>query len=453
MRDGFSWGVSTSAYQVEGAVREDGRGLSIWDTFAHEPDRIADGSTGDVACDHYHRYGQDVALMADLGVSAYRFSIAWPRIQPTGAGAANPAGVAFYDRLVDELLGRGIDPVATLFHWDLPQDLQDAGGWTARDTAYRFADYADVLGAALADRVRLWITLNEPVVHLIFGHLWGMHAPGLHLFEDPFPVVHHQLLAHGLAAGALRGHGPTPIGIANNYSPAWPVGPDGRRDSATAADRAAAQVYATLQNWLFTDPILRGEYPAGLDAFPGAAALETLVRDGDLAAIGAPLDALGVNYYNPTGVGAPSHDTPLPFDIRLVEGYPRTYFGWPVVPDGLREMLVSLRERYGAALPPVYVTESGCAYADVPAATGSIVDSERIGYLDGHVGAVRQAAAGGVDVRGYFVWSLLDNFEWGEGFTKRFGLVHVDFATQVRTPKASYAWYRDLIAADRAGRG
>ena len=444
MRDGFRWGVSTSAYQIEGAVRDGGRGVSTWDTFSHEPDRVVDGSTGDVACDHYHRYAEDVALMAGLGVNAYRFSIAWPRIQPNGAGAANPEGIAFYDRLVDALLDAGIDPVATLFHWDLPQTLQDGGGWADRETAQRFADYADLVGEALGDRVRLWITLNEPVIHLIFGHLWGLHAPGLHRFDDPFPIVHHQLLAHGLAARALRRHGP--VAIANNYSPAWALGADGRRESASDADRTAAEAYSVLQNWLFTDPLLRGAYPPGVEALPGAAALDTLVRDGDLATISAPLDALGVNYYNPTGVGAPSPDTPLPFDIRLIEGYARTYFGWPVVPDGLRETLVALRDRYGDALPPIHVTESGCAYEDVPDGDGSIVDSERITYHDGHLAAVAQAIDSGVAVDGYYAWSLMDNFEWAEGFTKRFGLVHVDFATQARTPKASYHWYRERIA-------
>ncbi|HZN72227.1 MAG TPA: GH1 family beta-glucosidase [Micromonosporaceae bacterium] len=429
----FSWGVATSAYQIEGG----GRLPSIWDTFTHDGDHIVDDSTGDVACDHVNRYAEDVALMAELGVTAYRFSISWPRVERDGTG--------FYDRLVDALLGRGIDPVATLFHWDLPQVSQDDGGWQRRDTAQRFAEYADRMGRALGDRVRLWLTLNEPVVHLVYGHMWGIHAPGLHLFDDPFPVAHHQLLGHGLAVAALRGHTASPIGIANSYSPAVAVGPDGTPESATDADRAAALAYDALHNRLFTDPILLGRYP-DLTAFAGHERLAGLIRDGDLDAIAAPIDALGVNYYNPFGAGAPSAGNPLPYDMRLLAGYPLTYFGWPVVPGALRDLLVELRERYGAALPPIHVTENGCAYDDRLGPDGSCDDADRVSYLEAHVAAVHEAVAAGVDVRGYFVWSLLDNFEWAEGFTKRFGLVHVDFATQRRTPKASYKWYRDQIA-------
>ncbi|MGE5830671.1 MAG: GH1 family beta-glucosidase [Micromonosporaceae bacterium] len=452
---GFGWGVATSAYQIEGATDEDGRGRSIWDTFTHEPGNIADDSTGDVACDHYHRYGEDVALMAELGVSAYRFSIAWPRIQPDGTGPANPRGIAFYDRLVDTLLARGIEPVASLYHWDLPQARQDEGGWPARETALRFAEYAGLMGAALGDRVRLWITLNEAAVTTVIAHLWGLHAPGAHLYDDPFPVVHHQLLGHGLAVAALRPHTGSPIAIANNYSPGWAVGPDGERVSATDADRSAAAAYDAFVNHLYTDPLLFGRYPSGLDGFSGAHQLleesaNGLVRPGDLAMIAAPVDALGVNYYNPTGIGAPSTEL-LPYDMRLLEGFPTTNFGWPVVPDGLRELLLRLRERYGDRLPPVYITENGAAFEDGPdaAASSSFVDDDRIAYLDAHIRAVAQAVAGGVDVRGYFVWSLMDNFEWAEGFTKRFGLVHVDFATQARTPRASFGWYRDVIRAHR----
>ena len=445
---GFRWGVATAAYQIEGAVTEGGRGPSIWDTFTADPDRVADGSTGEVACDHYHRYEQDVALMAELGVSAYRFSVAWPRIQPAGTGGANPAGVAFYDRLVDTLLNADIDPVATLFHWDLPQALQDAGGWSARDTAARFGDYAELVGAALGDRVKLWITLNEPSVHFMIGHLWGIHAPGQRLFDDPFPVVHHQLLGHGLAVRALRARTTSRVAVTNSYAPSWAIGPDGTRDTATDADRAAADAHDIFYNRLFTDPVLLGRYPDGLGslAIAGTDRLSALVRDGDLATIAAPLDALGVNYYNPQGVAAPSEGNPLPYDMRIIEGYPRTYFGWPVVPEGLRDLLVSLKERYGPALPPVHVTENGCAYDDTVGPDGRCHDPDRVSYLDAHVTAVADALAAGVDVRGYFAWSLLDNFEWAEGYTKRFGLVHVDFATQARTRKSSFAWYRDLIA-------
>jgi beta-glucosidase len=440
----FRWGVSTAAYQIEGAVGEDGRGPSIWDTFTHEPGRVADISTGDVACDHYHRYMADVELMAALGVGAYRFSVAWPRVQPTGAGPANPAGVAFYDRLVDALLERGIDPVATLFHWDLPQALQDDGGWANRDTAARFGEYADLVAEALGNRVKLWITLNEPFVHTNVGHVQGRHAPGLRLGRNTLPIIHHQLLGHGLAVSAIRRHSTSPVAIANAYSPVWPVGPDGTPATATDADRRAAAVHDTVQNRMYTDPPLLGRYPDGYELM-SAEDVSSIVLDGDLAVIGTPLDALGVNYYVPVGVSAAPDGHELSYLQVPLQGFPLTGFGWPVVPDGLRQLLVGLRERYAATLPPIWITENGCAYPDQPAADGSIVDNERISYLETHVRAMHEAMAAGVHVRGYCVWSLLDNFEWAEGFTQRFGLVHVDFDTQQRTPKASYGWYRDLI--------
>jgi beta-glucosidase len=432
---GFTWGVSTSAYQIEGATSADGRQPSIWDTFTHTPGTVVDASTGDLACDHYHRYPQDVALLAGLGVGAYRFSIAWPRVQPDGTGQANPAGLAFYDRLVDSLLDRGIDPVATLFHWDLPQALEDKGGWLARDTAGRFADYAALVAARLGDRVTFWITLNEPFVHMSHGYGLGVHAPGRQQLFDAFPAAHHQLLGHGLAVTALRGLTTSPIGITNNYSPV-------RVQGQTESDRAAGAAYHALHNRLFTDPILGRGYPEVPGADPA------VVHPGDLDVIAAPIDALGVNYYNPTGVRAPTDPaSPLPFELVPLDGYPTTSFGWPVAPDGLHELLTTLRQEYGDTLPPIHLTEGGCSYDDVLDADGRCHDPERIAYLDGHLRAVHQAMAEGVDVRGYFVWSLLDNFEWAEGYTKRFGLVHVDFDTQVRTPKTSYAWYRDLIAA------
>ena len=430
---GFRFGVSTAAYQIEGAATEDGRGPSIWDAFSHEPGRIGDGSTGDVACDHYHRWAEDLDLMKELGVGAYRFSIAWPRIQPTGDGPANAAGVAFYDRLVDGLLERGIDPLVTLFHWDLPQALQDAGGWANRDTAARFGEYAELVGEALGDRVKLWITLNEPFIHFSLGHVLGIHAPGLTLSQDQLPIAHHLLLGHGLAVAALRRTGSAPITLANNYSPVWPAG-----DSD--GDQAAAMVYDVLQNRLFSDPILLGAYPPGAEALT-TADIDSIVLDGDLQVISAPLDAWGVNYYNPTSVAAPGPDDQLPFAIRPLEGYPTTDFGWPVVPDGLRQTLVMLRDRY-PKLPPIWITESGCSYA-------AIDDADRIAYLDGHIGAVRAAVDEGVDVAGYCVWSLLDNFEWAEGYQQRFGLVHVDFETQRRTKRSSFGWYQSIIAAGR----
>ncbi|SIN12461.1 GH1 family beta-glucosidase [Micromonospora cremea] len=435
---GFRWGVSTSAHQIEGATTADGRGPSIWDTFAHSPGRISDGSNGAVACDHYHRHTEDVALLAGLGVSAYRFSIAWPRVQPAGTGPANPAGLGFYDRLVDELLAAGIDPVATLYHWDLPQPLEDTGGWLHRDTAARFAEYADLTAARLGDRVRLWITLNEPFIHMSLGYGMGVHAPGRMLLFDAFLVAHHQLLGHGLAVAALRTRTASPVAIANNYSPVRVLG-DGD------ADRAAGAAYEALHNRLFTDPLLGRGYPElpGFDA--------GVVHPGDLDTIAAPIDVLGVNYYNPTGVRAAEEGSPLPFDLVPLEGYPRTAFDWPVAPDGLHDLLGWLRDTYGDALPPIEITESGCAYDDVPDPDGRVPDPDRIAYLDGHLRAVRSAIDDGVDVRGYFVWSLLDNWEWAEGFTKRFGLVHVDYASQTRTPKSSYTWLRDVIAPSRPG--
>ncbi|MDP9849585.1 GH1 family beta-glucosidase [Streptosporangium lutulentum] len=430
----FLWGTATASYQIEGAVAEDGRGVSIWDTFTREPGRVRDGDTGDVACDHYHRWPEDLALMSDLGVNSYRFSIAWPRIQPDGRGEANPAGLDFYDRLTDALCEKGIAAAATLFHWDLPQALEDEGGWLNRDTSYRFAEYAAVVADRLADRIPMWITLNEPFIHMVYGYALGSHAPGRTLVLDALPAAHHQLLGHGLAVRELRARGAGKVLITNNCTPVWPA-------SADPADLAAADAYDTLHNRLFNDPVLLGKYP-DLSAY--GVSLDC-VRNGDLDLIGAPLDGLGVNYYNPTRIAAPT-DEGLPFSDAGVTGYPVTAFGWPVVPDGLRELLTGLKARYGDALPPVYITENGCSQPDDAGPGETVDDQARIAYLDGHITAVEQAAAEGVDVRGYYVWSLLDNFEWAEGYSQRFGLVHVDFATGTRTPKASYHWLGQRIA-------
>ena len=445
---GFLLGASTAAYQIEGATTEGGRGRSVWDTFCAEPGRVVDGSSGAEACDHFHRYPEDVALMADLGLDGYRFSIAWPRIQPDGSGPANDAGLDFYDRLVDALLAAGVAPMATLYHWDLPQTLEDGGGWLERSTAERFADYAAVVGERLGDRVAHWIPVNEPNVVTLLGYATGMHAPGRRLMFDALPVAHHLLLGHGLAVQALRAAGATAVGSANNHMPVWPA-------SESPEDAEAADLYDVLWNRLFSDPMLRGRYPEGFaDLMPGPVA-------EDLATISAQLDFYGVNYYNPMRIAAPGTDLPtsdqvsiegLPFVPVAVQGYPVTGFGWPVVPDGLREMLVSLQQQYGDALPPVFVTESGCAYDDEPDASGAVHDADRIGYLDAHLRAVGRAVAQGVDVRGYYTWSLLDNFEWAEGYTKRFGLIHVDYATQRRTPKDSFGWYHNVIAAHHARR-
>ena len=447
--DGFLWGVSSSAYQIEGATNADGRGPSTWDTFCARPGTVLGGDTGAVATDHYHRYREDVALMAELGVGGYRFSISWPRVFPAGWGEVNQAGLDFYDRLVDELCEAGIAPVVTLFHWDTPQVVEDAGGWLARETAFRFADYATVVGTRLADRVRMWMPLNEPMVLTLFGYAVGAHAPGWQLMFEALPVAHHQLLGHGLAAQALRAAGAHDIGIANHHVPVWPA-------SEAPADQHAAQAYDALVNELFATPVLLGQYPD--DGF--AAAMPGPV-DEDLKVISEPLDWYGVNYYQPNRVGAPQPATAaavidgvpmpdgLPFDFPTVDGYPLTDFGWPVVPEGLHEVLTTLRARYGEALPPVYVTESGCAYADGPDADGRIADARRIDYLDGHVRAARRAIDDGVDLRGYFVWSIMDNFEWAAGYSQRFGLVHVDYETLARTRKDSFHWYRELIRAQR----
>ncbi|MFI5891456.1 GH1 family beta-glucosidase [Actinoplanes sp. NPDC051513] len=419
-------GVSTASYQIEGAVTEGGRGPSIWDTFSHTPGKTLNGDTGDVACDHYHRWAEDLDLMTGLGVGAYRFSVAWPRIQPDGTGQPHQQGLDFYDRLVDGLAARGIAAIPTLFHWDLPQALEDRGGWLSRETALRFAEYAGHVADRIGDRVTRWITLNEPVVHMAQGYAWGTHAPGRTLNLEALPVAHHQLLGHGLAVRQLRERGATEVMITNNCTPVSPA-------SDSEVDQVAAMLYDGFHNRLFNEPVLIGKYPEFLDE-----GLAPVIQDGDLAIIATPLDALGINYYNPTLVAAPSEPDQM-FDLRPIEGVPTTAFGWPVVPEGLHGLLTGLRATYGTKLPPVYITENGCS-------TGDVLDDQfRIDYLDGHLEAVRRAVQDGVDVRGYFVWSLLDNFEWAEGYSQRFGLVRVDFQTQTRTPRASFRWLQDAL--------
>lgn len=438
----FLWGVATSAYQIEGALTEDGRGASIWDRFCQEPGRIARGDTAAIACDHYHRYREDVALMSDLGVGAYRFSIGWTRIQPNGRGAPNPKGMDFYSRLVDELLASGIRPMPTLYHWDLPQALQDAGGWRNRDTAKHFADFVQIMAEKLGDRVAYWVTHNETFEHSTLGYSLGAHAPGLMLLMDAFPVVHHLLLSHGMAVQALRASLPrsTQIGIAQSMAPARPA-------SDRPEDHFAAGMLEVLHCRQHVDPLLLGRYPIELAAF---GIDQSVILVGDLATIAQPLDFLGINYYNPHYVQATPPGSPLP--LLLAEPparYERTEMGWPIIPQGLTEGLLGLRERYGAMLPPVIITENGMALADPLDANGRVHDPRRVRYLHDHLNSLREAMEGGVDVRGYFVWSLLDNFEWAEGYRPRFGLVHVDYPSQRRTVKTSYLWYRDLIAAQR----
>ncbi|MFD5865375.1 GH1 family beta-glucosidase [Agromyces sp. NPDC127015] len=450
---GFRWGAATAAFQIEGSTTADGRGPSIWDTFTAEPGRVIDGSNALVAADSYRRYRDDIALLADLGATDYRFSISWPRVQPGGSGPANAAGLDHYERFVDALGEAGIAPLATLYHWDLPQPLEDAGGWLVRDTASRYADYVGLVLDRLGDRVGRWITLNEPAMTTLEGYALGTQAPGRTLMLGALPTVHHQLLGHGLAVAAIRasgarpGSGPIEVGITNNHTLVVPA-------SEEAADLMAAGAFDLIYNRIFIDPVLTGAYPDlsafGLAEFPG-------VEPGDLEAISAPLDFYGVNSYNPTYVAAPAEGSEfalagLPFEPAAPpEGTLVTGFDWPVVPGAFAELLVGLHRDYGDVLPPVVITENGASYVDevVPDGDGGLAvhDADRIAYLDGHLRAVAAAIEQGVDVRGYFVWSLMDNFEWAQGYTQRFGLVHVDFETGDRTRKDSYAWYRDLIAA------
>ncbi|KSU70265.1 GH1 family beta-glucosidase [Rhodococcus qingshengii] len=446
----FVWGTATAAYQIEGAVAEDGRGPSIWDEFCDRPGVVVGGDTGTVAADHYHRWESDIELMNQLGLDAYRLSLSWSRILPTGSGAVNAKGLDFYDRLIDRLCSAGITAAVTLFHWDLPLALQEQGGWMNRDTSYRLGEYAQVVGERLSDRVGMWMPLNEPVVHTLYGHALGVHAPGLALGFEAFQAAHHQLLGHGLAVEALRATGCTNIGIASNHAPV-------RAASDSPEDVMAADIYDHVVNWMFADPVLVGKYPA--DEF---AQLLSGPVDEDLKIIGAPLDWYGINYYEPTMIAAPVEgqgtegvlevDLPpgLPFAPVAITGYPTTDFGWPIVPEGLGEILRTFHARFGDALPPIYITESGCSFHDAPDAAGVVDDEARIDYHDAHLRALRSAMDDGVDVRGYFVWSFLDNFEWAAGYKERFGLVHVDFDTQKRTPKTSFEWYRALIAEHKA---
>jgi beta-glucosidase len=453
---GFELGVATAAYQIEGAVNEGGRGRSIWDTFSHTPGRVKGGDTGDIACDHYHRYAQDVRLMGDLGIDSYRFSVAWPRIQPEGHGAPNPAGLAFYDRLVDALLAQGITPAVTLYHWDLPQALEDRGGWLDRDTAQRFADYEALVHDHLGDRVRRWITLNEPWCSSFLGYASGRHAPGAHKGEGALAAAHHLLLGHGLATAALRadavdGGDGEQVGVTLNLQPVTAA-------TSSARDVAAADRALLKANLLFTDPVLAGRYP-GLARTTYAALTDFgYLQDGDLATIAAPLDFLGVNYYFPSTVRAAPYVQDDPArrtadDLGTAEavtpGEELTAMGWPIEPAGLTRLLGWLKDTY-ADLPPIYITENGRACEDVVSPDGQVDDPDRVRYLSGHLRAVADAIEAGVDVRGYYCWSLMDNFEWAEGYAKRFGLVHVDYATQKRTPKASFEWYRALIADQHA---
>ncbi|GAB3182197.1 beta-glucosidase [Micromonospora palomenae] len=447
----FRWGVATSSYQIEGAVAEDGRTPSIWDTFCRVPGAVANGDHGDVACDHYHRMPQDVALIADLGLDTYRFSVAWPRVQPGGRGPANPAGLAFYDRLVDELLGRGIDPWVTLYHWDLPQELEDAGGWPNRDTAHRFADYAELVFAALGDRVKTWTTLNEPWCSAMLGYAYGLHAPGRRDLGAGIAAAHHLLLGHGLATQRLRAAAGSPIelGITLNMATADPA-------TDSPADRDAARAADGLGHRIYLDPLFHGRYPEDVVADLAAEGVRIPVEDGDLAVISSPIDVLGVNYYfgqAHSGVdeqGREREDDGRPVRRVVRRELPRTAMDWEIVPDSFTELLVRLHRDYPGV--PMVITENGAAFDDKPDADGFVADDDRVAYLTEHLRAVARARQAGADVRGYFAWSLLDNFEWAYGYDKRFGIVRVDYDTQRRTPKRSAQWYRDTVRRVRGER-
>jgi len=443
--EGFLWGAATSAAQIEGAAAEHGRADSIWDVFAREPGRIADGSSPAVACDHYHRWREDLDAMRWLGLSAYRFSIAWPRVLPAGRGVVNEAGLDFYDRLVDALLEAGIRPFATLYHWDLPHALQEAGGWAARGTVDAFVAYAEVMARRLGDRVMHWATHNEPwcIAHL--GHETGQQAPGHRDPAEALRVAHHVLLSHGRAVPALRAHTRGEIGIVLNLSPAWPATP--RAEDVEAARRFDG----TFNRW-YLDPLFRGRYPAPAIAERVrrghlAGGPLPFVEAGDMEAIAVPLDFLGVNYYSRTVLRAGADGEPEA--VRVVSERELTDMGWEVYPRGLTDLLVRVARDYRP--PRIYITENGAAYADGPDAAGVIADRRRIEYLHGHLLAAREALATGVPLGGWFVWSLLDNFEWAHGYDRRFGLYWVDFATGRRLPKESAFWYRDVVAANAIG--
>lgn len=431
----FLWGAATSSYQIEGAVAEDGRGPSIWDTFAATPGKVDNGDTGAVAADHYHRYREDVGIMAELGLGAYRFSIAWPRVQPLGSGPVNQRGLDFYRRLTDALLEQDIQPWPTLYHWDLPQPLEDAGGWPVRDTAQRFAEYAALVHDALSDRITHWTTLNEPWCSAFLGYATGRHAPGRREPAAAVRAAHHLLLGHGLAVQAMRD---TRVGITLNLTHVSP-------HSTSAADLDAARQIDGMQNRIFLDPLFLGTYPE--DVFDELVfGNGDPVQDGDLKAIGAPIDFLGVNYYSPLIVagGGPYAESAYvgsPHVVFIDGGQPRTALGWEIDERGLLELLLRLKRDYPAL--PLYITENGAAYDE------SVHDSARVGYLRRHLQACADAIEAGVLLRGYFVWSLLDNFEWSYGYAQRFGIVHVDYATQRRTLKDSARWYAEVIARGR----
>lgn len=453
--DDFLWGAATAAYQIEGASHADGRSDSIWDVFARTPGKVLHGHDGSTACDHFHRYPEDVALMRELNLSAYRFSVAWPRVCPDGR-RVNPAGLDFYARLVDELLADGITPWLTLYHWDLPQTLEDAGGWPERDTVLRFLDYAGAVHDALGDRVRYWTTLNEPWCAAFLGYASGVHAPGRTDPQDALRAAHHLLLGHGLATRELRRRDPDlSLGLTLNFTDTQPLDPTSRNDLD------AARRVDGLANRFFIEPVTQGAYPQDVLDDLGDLWPEDLVEDGDLDVISTPIDVLGVNYYATQAVtagcdpararvaaaqarrfDAPSPSVGSEHVVTVRRGIPVSDMGWEISAAGLSDLLLRLHKDYTGPLGVrLCVTENGAAADDVPDESGHVDDPERLRYLDGHLRAVQDSIARGADVSGYFVWSLLDNFEWAWGYTKRFGIVHVDYDTQRRTPKSSARWY------------
>jgi len=437
----FVWGAGTAAFQIEGATKVDGRGESIWDRFAAGPGNVVDGDTGEPACEHYYRWREDLDLMRELGIQGYRFSVAWPRIQPDGRGPANQKGLDFYRRLAEGLNERGIKPLATLYHWDLPQALQDRGGWAERDVVERFAEYARLVLDGLDGLVGDWITHNEPWVTAFLGYALGFKAPGLRDWRAAVRATHHALLAHGAVVREFRDAGREGrIGITLDLTVARPAGP-------SEADVAAAERFDGYHNRWFLDPLFRGAYPADmLELYEAEAGPLEMIRDGDLETIAQPLDFLGVNFYRPNLLAA--GDGPVLGVREVDQDAELTAMGWPVVPEALTELLLRLKRDYGDL--PLLITENGAAFQD--RLDGDAVDDERrLDYLRTHIAAVEQARAQGVDVRGYYVWSLLDNFEWEWGYDKRFGIVYVDYPTQQRIPKRSALWYRDLIAQRNGG--
>jgi beta-glucosidase len=447
---GFGWGTATAAFQIEGAARDYGRGPSIWDTFTQRPGAIADGDNGDIACDHYHRWTDDLDLLAWLGAPYYRFSLSWSRVQPAGRGGLNQAGLYFYSRLIDGLLERGITPWITLYHWDLPQPLQDAGGWPNRSTASAFANYAAAVHDRFGDRVRHWTTMNEPWCAAFLGHAQGIHAPGLQDPQAAVAAAHHLLLGNGQAVQALRAGGCEQAGITLNLFPTYP-------SSTEPADVEAASRIDGLMNRIFLDPLFRGRYPADvLDHLGRHTDLDAVIKADDLKVISTPLDMVGINYYTRFLVRkrtaeeiARKGGRPVPWigspDVQFVGGgLPRTEMGWEVFPDGLEETLRRVSAEYTSL--PLWVTENGSAFGDVLEPDGTVNDEARVNYLHSHFLAAQRALDSGVDLRGYFVWSLLDNFEWSLGYQKRFGLFYVDYRTQRRIAKLSAYWFRKIVA-------